>query len=104
MAGKSTGKKPLGNRRTCPLGHVFFKSSDCPVCPVCGKQKPVGPAFLQGLAAPARRALEKAGIKTVEDLFRWKEADLLRLHGLGPASIPVLRKALTVRKTKSKKR
>lgn len=79
--------------KTCPNGHPFEKSSDCPVCPVCEKQKAVNPDFA-GLSAPARRALANAAISQLKDLTRWSEVDLLRLHGIGPSAIPVLRAAL----------
>ena len=45
-------------------------------------------------SAPAQRALEAAGIETLKDLSKWTETRLLTLHGLGPASLPILRKAL----------
>jgi len=88
--------------RTCPNGHPFEKSSDCPVCPVCEKQKAVNPN-LAGLSAPARRALANAGIVKLKDLTRWSEVDLLRLHGMGPTAIPVLRAALKKAKLRFKK-
>ncbi|SDJ85762.1 hypothetical protein SAMN05421823_101271 [Catalinimonas alkaloidigena] len=46
------------------------------------------------LAAPARRALEGAGITTLAQLAEWREADVLALHGMGPGSLPKLRHAL----------
>jgi hypothetical protein len=46
------------------------------------------------LSAPARRALAGAGIVTLDDLARHTEAEVLALHGMGPASIPILRQAL----------
>jgi DNA-directed RNA polymerase alpha subunit len=46
------------------------------------------------LSAPARRALAGAGIVTLDDLARHTEAEVLALHGMGPASIPTLRQAL----------
>jgi hypothetical protein len=46
------------------------------------------------LAAPARRALENAGIKSLVQLSKRSEAEILKLHGMGPSSIPKLRKAL----------
>lgn len=82
------------NLRICSNGHRYFKSSDCPVCPVCEKKKEPEGSFLSKVAAPARRALERAGIKTVEDLARYSEAQLLSLHGMGPGSIPKLRDVL----------
>jgi DNA-directed RNA polymerase alpha subunit len=46
------------------------------------------------LPAPARRALEGAGIHTIEQLASQTETELLRLHGFGKASLPVLKEAL----------
>lgn len=46
------------------------------------------------LSAPARRALEGADIVTLADLAKWREKDVLALHGMGPASMPTLRSAL----------
>ena len=94
MANKVAEKRPAGSRRTCPNGHTYYKSSDCPVCPVCEKQKSASTTFLQELGAPAKRALQDAGIRTLRDLAKWKESELLKLHGIGPSSIPRLRKAL----------
>ncbi|RCU33173.1 hypothetical protein DVA76_20130, partial [Acinetobacter baumannii] len=51
-------------------------------------------SFLTLLSAPARRALEGKGIKTEQQLARNSEKEILQLHGVGLASIPVLRKAL----------
>lgn len=48
----------------------------------------------EGLSAPARRALAGAGIVTLAELSGWREKDILALHGIGPASMPMLRQAL----------
>jgi uncharacterized protein YdhG (YjbR/CyaY superfamily) len=45
-------------------------------------------------SAPTSRALENANVKTLKALSKWTEKDILKLHGIGPASIPILRKAL----------
>ena len=82
------------NRRTCEKGHTYYKSSDCPTCPVCEQERKPASGFLSELSAPARRALEKEGIITPEQLANCSEKALLKLHGLGPASLPLLRKAL----------
>ncbi|MEZ4800053.1 MAG: RNA polymerase alpha subunit C-terminal domain-containing protein [Flavobacteriales bacterium] len=74
--------------RTCEHGHEYFKSSDCPVCPICESAKNNADHFLSGLSAPARRALEREGITTAQQLSRFSEKELLKLHGLGPSSIP----------------
>jgi len=80
--------------RTCPKGHQYYKSSDCPVCPVCEQEKNIERGFLSALSAPARRALENLGINTLKKLSAYSEKELLKAHGFGPASLPPLRKAL----------
>jgi DNA-directed RNA polymerase alpha subunit len=47
-----------------------------------------------GLASPARRALAAAGYHTLVQLSQVKEADLLKLHGMGPKAVRQLREAL----------
>ncbi len=49
------------------------------------------------LAAPARRALAAAGYERLEQLAGVGEAELLRLHGMGPKAIRQLREALAER-------
>lgn len=44
-----------------------------------------------GLAAPARRALIGAGIKTLLELKKWTIADLSELHGIGPNALVILK-------------
>lgn len=82
------------NLRTCEKGHRYFKSSDCPTCPICEQEKKPATGFLSTLSAPARRALENAGITTLSQLAQYSEKDILKLHGMGPASLPTLREAL----------
>lgn len=86
--------KAKGNLRICKEGHKYFKSTDCPTCPVCEQLRKPEADFLRVLPAPARRAAENAGINTLKQLSMWSATDLLKLHGMGPASIPILRKAL----------
>ena len=83
-------------KKTCSRGHVFTKSSDCPVCPKCwsGYYAQEQKGDLPKLGAPALRALLNANILNLKDLSKHTEADILGLHGMGPASLPVLRKAL----------
>jgi hypothetical protein len=52
---------------------------------------------LPKLAAPARRALIGAGYTRLEDLTRVKESEIMKLHGMGPNAMQVLRKALEER-------
>lgn len=80
--------------RTCDKGHKYYKSSDCRVCPICEQQRKPEDGFLSLLSAPARRALENVGIRTVVQLSGFSEAEILKLHGMGPGSLPHLRNAL----------
>ncbi|MBI3519008.1 MAG: hypothetical protein HY062_06580 [Bacteroidetes bacterium] len=82
------------HKKTCPNGHIYYKSSDCPVCPVCEKETTPTSGFLSLVSAPAKRALEGAGINSLKQLSKKTKKELLALHGLGPASIPVLEKEL----------
>jgi uncharacterized protein YdhG (YjbR/CyaY superfamily) len=84
----------MSPQRTCPNGHVFMKTSDCPTCPRCEAERAPTNGWMAKLGAPARRALEGAGIRSLEQLASWSEKDLLALHGFGPATLPVLRKEL----------
>lgn len=56
-----------------------------------------GEGFPAGLSAPARRALEGKGIRTVEDLAGYTEKEVLALHGMGKGSMPKLREVLKER-------
>ncbi|HEY5749399.1 MAG TPA: hypothetical protein VIU12_25200 [Chryseolinea sp.] len=82
------------NLRICEQGHTYYKSSDCPTCPVCEQERKPDSGFLALLAAPARRALENAGISTLQQLSSRSEREILMLHGMGPGSLPKLRTAL----------
>lgn len=83
-----------GDLRTCDEGHEYYKSSDCPTCPICEEERKPGDGVLSRLGAPARRALEREGITTVTELSKYTESEILDLHGLGPSSIPSLQRAL----------
>ncbi|MCU6711386.1 RNA polymerase alpha subunit C-terminal domain-containing protein [Paenibacillus sp. J5C_2022] len=80
--------------RVCEKGHRYYKSSDCPTCPVCEQDMKPKSGFLSQLSNPARRALEHEGITTLQKLSEYTERDILRLHGIGPSSMPKLRDAL----------
>lgn len=81
--------------RICEKGHRFYKSSDCATCPICEKEKKPQEGFLSLLSSPARSALvEYLGIDTLDKLSNYSEKEILKLHGMGKASIPILKKAL----------
>lgn len=81
-------------RRTCEKGHTYYKSSNCPTCPVCEKLITPAQGFLALLSNPARNALLHYGIDTVQKLADHTEKEILALHGIGKASLPTLKKAL----------
>ena len=80
--------------RTCPNGHRYYKSTDCPVCPICESERNADGAPFAALGAPARRALENAGIATPQQLSQYSEKEILKLHGMGPGSLPKMRDIL----------
>ena len=84
----------MKSRRTCPNGHRYVKSSDCPTCPVCETLGAPKDGWMAKLGAPARRALEGEGITTLKALATRSEREVLTLHGMGPGSLPKLRSAL----------
>jgi hypothetical protein len=53
--------------------------------------------FPKGVAAPAQRALASVGVERLEDLRSHSEADLAKLHGMGPKALRLLGEALAER-------
>jgi ERCC4-type nuclease len=53
--------------------------------------------FPPGIAQPALRALAGAGYTSLEQLTKVREADLSKLHGMGPKAIGIIRAALKAR-------
>ncbi len=80
--------------KTCKNGHPFYKSLDCPVCPICEVERKPKDNFYSTLAAPARRALENNGITTLQQLSKYSIKEILNFHGMGKSTIPKLQKAL----------
>lgn len=50
-----------------------------------------------GYENPARRALREAGVTHLKQLTRFSEMELLKMHGVGPKAIRLLRDALAQR-------
>lgn len=82
------------NLRVCEKGHRYYKSSDCPTCPVCNIENRPERGFLSKLSSPARNALVHEEVDTLQKLAAYSEKDILKIHGIGPASLPVLRESL----------
>jgi len=85
---------PEKELRICENGHKYYKSSDCPVCPICANESKPDDDFLGKLVAPARRALENNGIVTVEQLAQHTQKEVMSFHGMGPSTLPKLQEAL----------
>lgn len=83
-----------GTVKTCKKGHRFYKSSDCPTCPICEEERKPKDSFLAFIGAPARRALERENIMTLDDLTKYSEKDILALHGMGKSTLPKLQQLL----------
>jgi len=47
-----------------------------------------------GVGKPAKRALANAGVDSLKKLSSYTEKEVLKWHGVGPSSIPVLIKLL----------
>lgn len=50
--------------------------------------------FPKGLSKPAQRALTQAGYVRLDQLADVSEAELLKLHGMGPKALELIRNAL----------
>lgn len=46
------------------------------------------------ISKPAHRALKGAGIETLEQLTKFREDELLALHGFGPKALEILKSKL----------
>lgn len=94
-------------KKTCSRGHVFEKTSACPTCPICWpkiKQKLLQRSDLPPeLSAPALRALDRAGIRSLIRLAKRTEAEISGLHGVGPNAIKALKAAMRARRLAFKK-
>ncbi len=80
--------------RTCPKGHQYYKSSDCPTCPLCEAEAKPDDGFLSQFTAPVRRALQALKIDSPEKLSKHTEKEIMSQHGIGPSSRPKFLKAL----------
>lgn len=81
-------------QRTCPNGHQYWKSSDCPVCPICEKSRSLGDEWLDKLGAPAKRALASAGISCAADFSKFTGNEVADMHGIGPNALAKIKAAM----------
>lgn len=94
MTGSKTKsiRKPKRSRMQCPLTSDPRKRRAADQLTA-----PLRPNFPRGVGQPALRALAAAGYVSLDHLTKVKEADLLKLHGMGPKAIGVIRQALKER-------
>ncbi len=78
-------------KNRCKFGHTFYEYGDCPICELLKKPNS---SFLSSLSNPARNALIHHDIDTVQKLANYKEKEILKIHGVGKASLPMLKKSL----------
>lgn len=52
---------------------------------------------LPKLSAPAQRALASVGVTNLKDLTKFTEAEIKKLHGMGPTGVKALNEALKQR-------
>lgn len=99
-----------GGRRQAEAARPEAGDSAAPAGPLTRRHAPVRTAGsitagqahsmsqdLPRLGAPAARALAAAGYRELDDLTRVSEAELRKLHGIGPNAIEKLRAALADR-------
>lgn len=60
-------------------------------------ERPTESDLPAGIGGPAARALSAAGYARLEQLAAVSEADVLKLHGMGPRALAVIRDALAAR-------
>lgn len=82
------------NLKVCEKGHRYNKSSDCQSCPTCDKENKPESGFLSKLSSPARNALVHEGIDTLQKLSKFTEKEILKIHGIGRASLPIMKTSL----------
>lgn len=81
-------------KRVCEKGHIYYKSSDCPVCPVCASEKKPATGFMSMIAAPARRALLSHQIYNLQALSKYSKKEVHSWHGMGHKALTFLEEVL----------
>ena len=51
-------------------------------------------ALPKGIGNPALRALASVGVRNLDQVTRFSEAELLALHGVGPKALGIIKAAL----------
>ena len=67
---------------------------NCQSSPTLDSENKTESGFLLKLSSPARNALVHEGIDTLHKLSKYTEKEILKIHGIGPASLPTMRTLL----------
>lgn len=97
---KMLSRKPAGSKddeaaskpKDSPKPKAAPKPKEDPA-PAAADPAPAG-GLPEGIGKPATRALEDAGLTTLEQVAGKTEAELLELHGIGPKAVESLAEAL----------
>ncbi len=76
------------------MTHVPTTSDSADQTDLAAQTTAMREAFPRGLGAPALRALAAAGLTSLERVATVTESELLRMHGMGPKAVRILRDAL----------
>jgi hypothetical protein len=85
---------PTGKKKDMSQGTHVPQDFRLPHVSVVRRRQCTKGGFLSRTGAPARRALERAGITAALELSAYTETQILQLHGMGPSTVPKLKKAL----------
>lgn len=89
-------KKPKGTLRTCPNGHQYYKSSDCPVCPVRATFKMIVLLIIISLPSFAQKARNYTSV--TDDLTSKISATVPAGKALHIAVVPFTATAASIEK------
>jgi len=83
-------------------GRKYYKSSDCPICPICESEKNLTSMFIDEFSAPASRALKSIEVSDLESLCKFTRKEIANLHGMGPSSLKKIEQLLAAANIKFK--
>lgn len=79
---------PASDKRAEPINRAMAEER------MKGVVEPTGPSDLPNIGRPAISALAQIGVRNLEQLAAYTEAELLALHGVGPKAIRILRSVM----------
>ncbi len=76
---------PASGKRAEPINRAMAEER------MKGVVEPTGPSDLPNIGRPAETALAQIGVRNLEQLAGYTEAEIVALHGVGPKAIRILR-------------